>query len=160
MKKIILSLIVVYSMLLATACASAVSLDKAKSSSSRLASYANEGVNVTRELYRSKVLSGEQTKAIAGKFIVLARAGAAFDSAVKAAEATYGTNAPKPEIEKLFAVFSSEVVGNFLAVLSALKIVGNTGGLQQTIALLQTAVLTIARAFGRSAAVKRQIKGV
>lgn len=157
MKKIILSLFVIYSMLLVSACPSPKTLEKAKSSSARLATYANEGVNATRELYRSKILTGEQTTAIAEKLIILARAGGAFDSAVKAAESTYGANAPRSETEKLFAMFSSEVVGNFLAVLSSLKIVGNTGVLQETIDLLQTAVITIARAFGRGAEIKRQI---
>ncbi|HEV7701392.1 MAG TPA: hypothetical protein VGO43_14265, partial [Pyrinomonadaceae bacterium] len=90
-----LALTVLYSMVLLTACPSAASLEKAKAESARIATYANAGVNLTRNLYESQVITIGQKDAIAKKFVFLADGGIAFDAAVNKALATYGSNVPK-----------------------------------------------------------------
>jgi hypothetical protein len=147
MKKILVCLTLVYSLLL-FGCPSK-SIQKAKESSAKLATYANAGVDVTRGLFRENVITLAQKDKIADAFIVLADAGIAFDAAVRKAETEYGTNAPKAEIDRLFAIFDAEVVAKFLGVLSALKLVNDIGSFSVVIETLKTSVLLIAKAFGR-----------
>lgn len=148
--KTFVALVVIYSMLLVTACP-AKSIQRAKDGSAKIAKYANAGVNLTRTLYNSGVLPLAQKDEIALKFILLSKAGQTFDAAVENARLAYGTNAPAPEIEKLFATFNSEVVGRFLDVLQSLKAIGATEKYQAIIDAIRTAVLLVTRAFGRSA---------
>jgi hypothetical protein len=134
------------------------SIQRAKDSSAKLAGYANTGVNLTRDLYEQNLINLATKDKIADAFIVLAKAGIAFDAAVAQVEAQYGASAvPKSEIDKLFAVFSSEVVAKFLDVVAALKLTNQANLYAQAIDLIKTAVLIIAKAFGRSASVKQQL---
>lgn len=160
MKKIFLCLVVIYSVLLSTACPSPASIEKAKSASSKLSTLANQGVNITRELYQEKTISADLAKTITEKFIVLADGGIAFDAAVAALEKQSGAAASKSQIEQLFSVFNSEVVSKFLQVLASAKLVKNAGVLAEAILILQTAVLMIAKAFNRRGDVLKQIEAV
>jgi hypothetical protein len=146
MKKIIVTLICIYSLLL-LGCPKA-SIAGAKSASQKVATYANAGVNLTRELYRSNFLTLAQKDKIADGFIVLANAGIAFDAAVANTERIYGSDAPKPEIDRLIAIFDGQIVEQFLAVLQSLKLVPAAGNYKATIELLKTAIITLAKAFG------------
>jgi hypothetical protein len=160
MKKIILTLIVIYSLFLLTACPSPATIEKAKTNSKKIATIANEGVNITRELYQSKIINASAAKSIADKFIVLAEGGIAFDAAVLRLEKAHGASVPKSELEKLFSVFSTEVVQKFIDVLASLKILNVSESFKNTILLVQTAVITIARAFDRGKQVKQRIEAV
>lgn len=149
MLKKIATLIILYSVVLLTACPSKASLEKAKAESSRIAGYANAGVNLTRSLYESQVITIGQKDNIARKFISLADAGIAFDLAVNKAIQTYGSNVPKSEIERVFAVFDSEVVEKFLDILSSMKLLANKAAYAQVIDTLRTAVLLVAKVFNK-----------
>lgn len=152
MKKFLITLIVLGSLIL-TGCPNK-SIQKAKDASSKLASYANAGVNITRDLYREKVISLEMKDRIADAFILLADGGIAFDLAVKRAEETYGSSAPKAEVEMLFAVFDREVISRFLDVLEKLKAVTNANAYLAIIESLKAAILVVAAAFGKRQAVE------
>jgi hypothetical protein len=126
---------------------------KAKKESAKLATYADKGVNVTRDLYQQKLISLELKDKIADGFIKLSDAGLAFDAAVVNAETVYGSKVPASEVQKLFATFDSQVVAQFLAVLSEFKLVNNSPQLALVIESIKAAVLVIADAFGKKAVV-------
>lgn len=157
MKRCFTVILIVYSLLLAGCPAT---LGKAKSASSKLATYANTGVDITRTLFREQLISIDRKDKIADAFTALAKAGAAFDLAVANVEREYGGSVPKSEIEKLFAVFDSEVVERFLVVLKSLKIAPSVGGYGEAIDLLTSAVLIIAGAFGRKRMIEVKIAAV
>lgn len=133
------------------------SIQKAKDASAKVATYANTGVNITRDLYRQELITLAQKDKVADAFVVLANAGIAFDQAVAAIEREFGTNPPKPKIEALFAAFDQQVVGAFLSVLAELKVIGNTAAWSVTIEAIRAAVLIVAGAFGRKAYVERRL---
>lgn len=135
--------------LILTGCPSQKTIAKAKESSAKLASYANTGVNVTRDLYREQIISLELKDKIADAFIVLADGGIAFDAAIHKAEVAYGQNPPQSQIDALFATFDAEVVGNFLTVLERLKLVTNATAYLAVIESIKAAILIVADAFGR-----------
>lgn len=156
MKTILTTLLILASLIL-TACP-ARTIQKAKSASANLATYANTGVDVTRELYRNNLITLAQKDKIADAFIVLANGGIAFDLAVKNAEQVYGgATPPRRELDALFATFNAEVVAKFLAVLQSLKLVNNTGAIGTVIESLKTAVLLIAAAFKHKSQVEAAI---
>lgn len=130
---------------------------KAKKASSKLASYADKGVNVTRDIYQQKLISLELKDKIADGFIKLSDAGIAFDAAVANAEKVYGSNVPQSEVEQLFAVFDQKVVAQFLAVVASLKLISNTPALAAVIESIKVAVLVIADAFGKKVVVAAEV---
>lgn len=158
MKKTLSFLLIFCLTCLMTACPKKT-IETAKRESARLAGYANQGVNVTRELFREKFLTVEQKDKIAEGFIVLAKAGQTFDETVKNLEKTYGSNVPRSEVEKLFEVFNSLVVGKFLDVLKELKIVSDNR-IGEVVELLRSAILIIAKGFGKGSALEKQLEAV
>lgn len=151
--------LVIYSLVMTTACPSRVTLEKAKTESSRVAVYANATVDVVRELYRSKTISLEQKDRIADKLIVLARGGAAFDALVNQMQSSYGNtgNVPKAEFALLLDTFNVEVVNKFLDALAAMKIIKVSDHLRNAINLLLTSIKIIAQAFGKQKSVGARI---
>jgi hypothetical protein len=144
MKKLIICLILIYSFLI-TGCPKA-SVEKVKKASGQVATYANEAVNFTRDLYRENVISLAQKDKIADALIKLAQGGIAFDALVKQYEAQYGNNAPSGVLQQIVNAFKSNLVNGFLDVLSALKVINPSEKLRQTIELIRTTVLLIASA--------------
>lgn len=155
MKNLLISLLIIGSLIL-TGCPSRT-IEKAEASSKKLATYANTGVNVTRDLYNEKLLTFEQKNKIADAFIVLAKGGQAFDLAVANAKQQYGQDPPKAAIDALFNTFSSEVVAKFLDVLSALKVVTDSSAYLAIIESVKAAVLIVASAFGKRSTVEAQL---
>jgi hypothetical protein len=146
--KIVLPSLLIWCLVLTTtACPSRASLDKAARASSDLATYANAGVNVTRELFAANLLTLEQKDRIADGFIALARAGQAFDTLVANARVQYGDNAPKDAVAAIFATFDKTVVNQLVSVLNALKLTQVSARFAAVIETLKTAVLLIANAF-------------
>ena len=143
-----------------TACP-ARSIEKAKDSSAKIASYSNVGVNVTRDLYRNHLISLAAKDKIADTFITLATAGQAFDAAVRNIEAQYGTNAPpKAEIEKLFSVFDREVVSRLIDVLKTIGLSGIPDRYKSVIESIRVAVIVVAKVFGRASYVNTRLAEV
>ncbi len=151
------TLALIYSMLMLTACPAA-SLQKVSDSSARVATYANAGVNLTRNLYEGKVITLDQKDAVATKFVQLAQAGVAFDAAVAKAKQVYGTNAPASEVQAIFATFDSEVIGRFLDVLKSLKLIANAGKYAAIIDGIRAAVMVIAGVFNQAHSVKLRLE--
>lgn len=153
------TLMIVYSIVLLTACPAA-SLQKAHDSSAKIAKYANAGVNLTRSLYQSQVISIDQKDAIARKFILLADGGIAFDAAVAKAKQVYGPNAPASEVQRIFALFDTEVIGKFLDILQSLKLINSQSAFLNIIAGIRAAVLVVAGLVGQKAAVVQRIEAI
>ncbi len=152
MKQLLIALCIISSLVL-TGCPTKT-LEKAEASSRKLATYANAGVDVTRNLFRQNMISVATKDKIADGFIVLAKGGQAFDLAVANAKREYGTNPPKEAINKLFATFDAEVLGRFLAVLQELRLISNATAYTAVIESIKAAVLIIGGAFNRKAEVQ------
>lgn len=155
MKTFLTSLLLIASFIL-TGCP-AKTLEKAEASSKKLATYANTGVNVTRDLYREGIISIGVKDKIADAFILLAKGGQAFDLAVASAKTQYGTNPPQSAVNALFNTFNAEVVARFLAVLQQLKLVADSSVYLAVIESVKTAVLIIAAAFDKRQEVEAQL---
>jgi hypothetical protein len=152
--RIICTAFVLYALLLVTACpVSPKTVTEVKDASGKLAKYANAGVDVTRELYHQKIISIGVKDTIADGFSSLADAGIAFDAAVANLEATFGSNVPRSEMEKLFALFDSTVVEKFLAVVK-IKLPDQ---FSSAFELLKSAILVIANAFHQKKAISTKI---
>lgn len=135
-------------------------IESAKKQSSRIATYANSGVNITRILFNERVISLTQKDKIANAFIVLAHGGQAFDASVARLEAAYGDKVPMSEIEALFQVFDAQLVGKFLDILRELKVISAGNKYAEIIALLTSTVLIIAKAFGKKQEIQMKIEAV
>lgn len=158
MRKIIATLTVIYCLFFTAACPSKASLEKAKQSSEKVATYADAGVNLTRDLYRSNFIDTATKDKIADAFIALARAGIAFDAAVNNALAQYGPDGAPPEVVNgLFNTFNSTVVAQFVAVLDSLKLTSVSGNFAAVVETIKTAVLVVAAAFKKKSVVAAQI---
>lgn len=151
MKTIVIG-IVCYALLL-VGCPSKT-ISKAENASSKLATYANSGIAITRDLYRENIISLATKDKIADAFIVLAKGGMAFDAAVANAKAQYGTNPPQSAVDALFNTFNAEVVAKFLAVLQQLKLITDSSAYLAVIESLKAAVLVVAAAFGKRSQVE------
>lgn len=143
--------------LIFTACPSTQTLEKAKGASSKLATYANSGVNITRELFQAGILPLATKDKVAEAFIVLAKSGQQFDAAVISLQTQFGNNPPTNELQALYALFSSTVVTNFLNVLQILKLVNDTAKYRAIIETIRTGVLLIANVFGHKSAVRARL---
>lgn len=159
MKKLITYLLLMVMTVVMTACPEK-SIANARKRSAQVASYANTGVNLTRDLFNAKLITLEQKDQVAVGFIALAQAGKTFDEAVRSVETTYGVDVPRAEVEKLFEVFNSLVVGKFLDVLRTLKLIPSDSRIGEVIELIRTAVLSVAKAFGKSYEVRQQLEAV
>lgn len=127
----------------------AKTLDKAQSSSVKIATYANTGINITRDLFNSRVITLAQKNQIAQGWLALAQAGQAFDVTVVRLKQQYGSaTPPASEIEALFTAFDDQVVNQFIHVLTALGVAGIPAEFQTVIAAIRTAVLIIAGMVG------------
>jgi hypothetical protein len=157
MKQLFLSMLIVASFVFGLTGCAPDTIAKAKKESSKLASYADKGVNVTRDLYQQKLISLELKDKIADGFIKLGDAGIAFDADVANAEKVYGSSVPAPEIEKLFATFDTNVVGQFLAVLASFKLINSSAAIAAVIESIKAAVLVIADAFGKRVVVAAEV---
>ena len=155
-----LTVLILISSLIFTACPSTQSLEKAKGASSKLATYANTGVNITRELFQAGILPLETKDKVADAFIVLAKAGQQFDAAVISLQTQFGNTPPKNELQALYALFSSTVITNFLNVLQILKLVNDTAKYQAIIETIRTGILIIANVFGHKATVRARLATV
>lgn len=163
-KQLILTLIVIYSLFFVTACPplSRITIEKAKNASHTLAAYANESVNVTRDLLRAKILTAAQTSVIADKFIALSKGGQTFDAFLLVLEQNYGKEGKvrSGELTALLKLFNSNVVNLFLDCLTELKILQVSERLRQMMDLLKTSILIVARALQIEKTTKARIEAV
>ena len=131
---------------------------KAKEQSRQLAKYTNAGVDVTRELFKAKIITLEQKDRIADAFLKLARAGQTFDKTIAKIEQEYGKNIPASKIEQLFKIFDGEIVSEYLNLLKDLGVAVQK--VREIITLLKTVVLTAAGLFDKRAAIEARLEGV
>ncbi|HEY8562812.1 MAG TPA: hypothetical protein VIL74_20710 [Pyrinomonadaceae bacterium] len=159
MKKIFTCALLIYSLVMLTACP-AKSIETARAQSMSMARYANAGVDITRDLFREGVISLAQKDKIADGFLNLAKAGQLFDETLAAIEKSYGSNVPRTELEKLFESFNGIVVAKFLDLLKEMKLVGSGSRLGEVIEILRTTILAAAKIFGKAYEVRQQIEAI
>lgn len=163
MRTIITMLLISCLCFLSIGCDKQKSLEKAERTSKKLATYADSGVNITRELYEQNIITQNQTITIADNFIKLADAGIAFDAKVADLKAYYAANGEKPDgktLDNLAILFRSNIVVQFIEVLEQLKLVQPNEKLKLLISTIRNAVLIIASALDVENQTKTQIAGV
>lgn len=145
LNSIFLTIIVLFSLFLITACPSPPTIEKAKSASAKLAGIADTGVNLTRTLYRRDVISLEQKDRVADAFIKLAKSGVFFDKTVRELENIYtDSHPPRDKLSELIVLFNSGIVADFITLLTTLRVISADGKFVRTIELMKTSILLIA----------------
>lgn len=158
LKQILISCVALYALLFATACpVKKVDIDTVRSNSKRLSTIGNEAVNVTRGLMQQGVITPDLTIRIGNGYKRVAKLGQTFDASVESVAAAYGTNIPKPEIEKLFQAFNDDIVGAFVELLEEVKVLNNGALWRESIALIKVAILAIAKIFKQEKKVAARI---
>lgn len=148
MKKILISLLLVYALVLATACPIKESdIARAKRASNALAGLTADAITATRTAFENKLISLEQKNSIADALIMISRGGTRFTLAVKAAESS------KLLVERrevLNQVFSRDIVEPFLSLLQQIGLLKNAAALAHAIDLLRVQILVISKVFSRN----------
>lgn len=165
MKLKLCCMLLVYALVLVTtACpVDAVSIQKIQDESSKVAGYANTGVELTRTLYENHIFSSDPAKNLATKdqiangFIALAKGGVAFDATVASLKQQYATNVPQSQLVALVNTFNADIVDRFASVLTSLKVISTKSQFAATVNLLRTAVLTAAAVLKIKSAVQAKL---
>jgi hypothetical protein len=157
MKKIFLSALIIYSLLMITACPSKGALEKAFNQSASIGKIASASAITVGDLYRAGVISLDIKDQIAGKLGKIVESGARVHEVIKALAAKYKGQVNKitpSEQSDLDLMFSREVVEPFLDILTALNVLPPNTAKQilVAIALLRSAIMTVSGIFGPSSA--------
>lgn len=123
------------------------SLEKAERASKKVATYANEAVNITRELYRDKTITDEQALKATELFVYLARGGKAFDSKVAELKKFYAENNEKPNkkaLQRVAQYFRANVIERFIEVLEEITQMQVSDKWKAVISGIKTAILIVA----------------
>ena len=152
-KKFVLSLTVIYSLILVTACPSKSDLVRAFNRSAAIGGLAETAAVTTGDFYKQGFISLEWKDDVASQLDMIVKNGKSFHKLLVALKAKYAgslANIPKWEIADLDPIFSRDVIEPFLAILV------QSGALPPEIAkkvmlafsLLRTAIMTISGIFG------------
>jgi hypothetical protein len=160
MKRFLICLTLIYAVLFNLACPfKKADLEKMKDYSRRVATGAHAGVELTRTLFREKVISAELTSDIADGFIYLAQGGQFVDAQLERAIKNYGKDAP-PDIKKqIVDIFRSDILNRFLAVIEQLKLARVTPVYYAVLESIKTTVILTAGLLGIGQETKIQIEG-
>lgn len=158
MKKITISIILIFSLLILSACPKQSVVRQAAKASFQLSGLTVDAVNATGKAYQANLLSAETKNRIADALKKIATGGKRFNQHLEMYFRNHGENIPSDKLEILNAIFSDEVVVPFLEILQALKVLSanDAGYLHSAINALRTAILIISNGF---AAVKTQNTG-
>lgn len=157
MKKLILCLTLIYSLVMVTACPSRSKLERAFNESARVAQLAETAAVTTGEFYRSGLISVEAKDRIADALGRVVVNGKSFHRLLVGLKQQYGDrleNAPASALENLDLVFSTQVIAPFLEILNAVGVLPTATAqkLLVAISILKTAILTVSGVFGRGSA--------
>ncbi len=153
MKKTILILTLIYSLVMVTACPSRSKLEKAFNESARVAQLAETSAVTTGEFYRSGLITLEAKDRIAESLSKVVVNGKSFHRLLRGLKDQYGSrldNAPASVLANLDLVFSTQVIAPFLEILTAIGALPAAAAQKVLVAftILKTAILTIASVFG------------
>lgn len=152
MKKILLSVIVIYSLLLLTACPQETVVRRAAKASYELSGLTVDVINAVGKAYANNLIDIRTKDDLANKLKTLSVGGMKFnqllESALKDANGDE-TKVTPDKIQNLNKVFSDDVVMPFLEILQLAKVISpaNVNYLHSAIAALRTAILTISLGF-------------
>lgn len=157
MKRFILSLLIIYSLLLVTACPSKGALEKAFNQSANIGKLASASAVTVGDLYKAGVISLETKDQIAEKLAQIVTSGTQVHGVIKALAEKYKgqvDNITADERNNLDLLFSREIVEPFLAILTSLKLLSPNTAKQilVAVALLRSAIMTVTGVFGSGSA--------
>lgn len=156
-KKFILSLIIIYSLMLATACPSRKGLTQAFNQSAKVYQLGTSAAVTIGGLYDSGILPLAVKDRIADGLIKVAGEGRKFHAMIVALKAEYGSDisaVPKSKLAELDILFSSTVIQPLVDILSSLGVLppGVASQVLLAISLVRTAISTISQIFGMGSA--------
>jgi hypothetical protein len=148
MKKIILCLTLVYSMVFLTACPKETVLRRAAKASYSLSGLTVDVINATGKAYAAQLINLETKDRLARHLKTISIGGERFNQTLKR-YAEEGTEIPADKLLILNKIFSEEVVAPFLEVLNAIKLLSpeQSAYLNSAINGLRAAILIISGAF-------------
>jgi hypothetical protein len=154
MKKTILCLALIYSIVMVTACPSKSGLERAFNESARIGELATVAAVTTGDFYRSGFLTLEVKDKIAAQLAKVVKSGQSFHQVLVAMKQKYGNNlnsVPKSELVDLDLLFSTEVIKPFLDILTTVGLLPPEMAKKVLLAfsLLRTAILAVSGIFGR-----------
>ncbi len=154
MRKIFLTLAIIYSLIIATACPSKSSLEKAFNQSAKIGNLAKTSAITVGDLYKAKVIDLETKDKIVSKLEIVVTNGTRFHNVLSALAKQYKGNVDNltaADKSRLDLIFSSEVIAPFADILTELGVLPEATAKQilLAIALLKTALLTVSNIFGR-----------
>lgn len=157
MKKIFLSLLIIYSLLMVTACPSKGDLEKAFKQSANIGKVASASAVTVGDLYKAGVISLDTKDKIALQLGKIVENGARVHEVIKALAAKYKgqvDNISPTERNDLDLMFSREVVEPFLEIFKSLNVLPAHTAQQilVAVALLRSAIMTVSGIFGPSSA--------
>lgn len=156
MKKLIISLLIVYSLVMLTACPSQSSITTAAKASNQLAGLTINAIQTVKTGYETNLFTLAQKNSIAQKLSILSDGGKAFNNAVTTLLAA--TRTPTADqLATLSQLFDTSVITPFLAVLTEVGLIKNAPAVMAAIAVIRTTVLSIAAVFtGKTALILKQ----
>jgi hypothetical protein len=160
MRKLILCLALIYSLVMVTACPSRSKLERAFNESARVAQLAETAARTTGDLYQAGILSLEAKDRIAASLGQVVTNGKQFHQLLVGLKNQYGDrldNAPASALQHLDLVFSTQVIAPFLEILRNVGALpaATAQNLMVVLAVLKTAIMTVAGVFGSGSASHR-----
>lgn len=156
-RKIFLSLVVVYSLIMLTGCPSKKNLEGAFNASSRIGNLAEVAAVTTGDFYAQGFLTLEMKDRFAAGLAVILRNGKSVHQLLVAIKDKYNgklNDVPKSVLADLDLIFSREVIAPFLGLLTQAGVLPDETAKQILLAftLLKTAILTVSNIFGSGSA--------
>lgn len=149
MKNLILSLLILYSMFLMTACPKESAVKNAAKASYSLSGLTVDIAVAAARAYNAQIITLDTKDKIAGYLKTISIGGKRFNNTLLIFARQSGPELPEDRLAVLNKIFSDEVVAPFLEVLQSLKILpaSRADYLRTAINALRAAVLVISSGF-------------
>lgn len=147
--KQIFVILILYAVILTAACPSQLDVAAAEKSSAMVAVYANETVEVVRDLYRSEKITLDQKNRIADLIINLAKGGVHFTAYIAYVKNNDfdGKSVKGFSRRELFRLLETEIIGPTVDLLKELNFLKTNSRLLEMLSKIRETVIIISRAF-------------
>ncbi len=154
--KCLLSILLIMTVLMATACPSQSIITKAINAAEKVDSITQTAVDVANAAYTEGLLTLDQKEKLLPKLNLLAKGSTAFQNAATILKNEYHSGEiPNDKLLILSRMLETDVVAPFLDVLSELKLIKNASKVLAAIGLINLALVSILQAFEKEVAIKR-----
>lgn len=149
MKKILLTLIVIYSLVFLLACPKETAVRRAAKASYSLSGLTIDATAATAKAFNAGLIDIQTKDKIANALKKISIGGKYFNQTLERFNVESGAELPADKIAVLNKIFSDEVVAPFLEILQSLKILSADKAeyLRLAINALRSAILTISNGF-------------